>query len=237
MVHEGEPVGEIKDVGGIKSYVSHTKDKKSDNAILFIPDAFGLESINNKLLADDFARAGYLTVIPDIFRGNPIPDKLLKEGMASFDIMAWVGTHPPEVVDPILEATIKGLKGEFGVKNIGAVGYCFGGRYVVKYLVKGKGIDAGFIAHPSLTSNEEIEKIQGPLSVGAAEVDNQLTATKRHEWEEILIKIKVPYQIVLYGDSEHGFAVRADLKDRKKKFAKESAYFQAVRWFDEFVKI
>ena len=40
----------------------------------------------------------------------------------------------------------------------------------------------------------------------------------------------------LYGGCEHGFAVRTDLKDRRKKFAKESAYYQAVRWFDEWVK-
>jgi dienelactone hydrolase len=54
-------------------------------------------------------------------------------------------------------------------------------------------------------------------------------------WEAIL-KNKVPYQVNLYGACEHGFAVRTDLTDRKKRFAKESAYYQAVRWFDEWVK-
>ena len=37
-------------------------------------------------------------------------------------------------------------------------------------------------------------------------------------------------------DCEHGFAVGCDLKGRKKRLAKESAYFKAVRWFDEWVK-
>jgi hypothetical protein len=29
--------------------------------------------------------------------------------------------------------------------------------------------------------------------------------------------------------------VRADLKDKRKKFAKEQAFFQAVQWFDEYL--
>lgn len=59
---------------------------------------------------------------------------------------------------------------------------------------------------------------------------------QRHESEAILKKVGQPYQLALYGGVEHGFAVRVDLSDKKKKFAKESAYFQAIRWFDEFLK-
>jgi dienelactone hydrolase len=67
-------------------------------------------------------------------------------------------------------------------------------------------------------------------------VDQDFPTEKRRASEDILIKGSVPYQVVLYGDTEHGFAVRTDLKNPKKKFAKESAYFQAVRWFDQFLK-
>ncbi len=40
----------------------------------------------------------------------------------------------------------------------------------------------------------------------------------------------------LYANAEHGFAVRTNLTDKKKAFAQESAYFQAVRWFDAWIK-
>ncbi|KAK5731646.1 hypothetical protein LTR17_011239 [Elasticomyces elasticus] len=46
----------------------------------------------------------------------------------------------------------------------------------------------------------------------------------------------IPYQICLYSDVEHGFAVRADMEKREAKFAKEAAFLQHVQWFDEFVK-
>ena len=69
--------------------------------------------------------------------------------------MAWLtkGTggnngHTWEFVDPIVEKSIKYLK-EQGYERIGAVGYCFGAKYVVRFLKEGGGIDVGFIAHPS----------------------------------------------------------------------------------------
>jgi dienelactone hydrolase len=61
------------------------------------------------------------------------------------------------------------------------------------------------------------------------------TTAKRHESEEILDKLDVPYQINLFSDVEHGFAVRCDLSKPRKKFAKEQVFAQAVAWFDQYL--
>jgi dienelactone hydrolase len=148
----------------------------------------------------------------------------------------WLKSHTTEIIEPILAAVIKSLRSEHGITRIGAVGYCFGGKYVVRYLAAGKGVDAGFIAHPSFLTTEEVDAITGPLSIAAAEVDHIFPAELRRKVEDTLQKKKLPYQVALYGGVDHGFAVRTDLSIREKKFAKESAYFQAVRWFDEHVK-
>ena len=47
----------------------------------------------------------------------------------------------------------------------------------------------------------------------------------------------MPYQVNLFSHVEHGFAVRADLKVKELKFAKEQAFYQAVQWFDEYLKV
>jgi len=99
--------------------------------------------------------------------------------------------------------------------------------------VAGKGIDAGFVAHPSFVDEAELAAISGPLSIAAAETDSIFPAEKRHKSEEILIAGKQPYQINLYSGVEHGFAVRCDLSVKVQKFAKEQAFLQAVAWFDE----
>lgn len=46
----------------------------------------------------------------------------------------------------------------------------------------------------------------------------------------------MPYQIFLYSDTEHGFAVKGELTSAKGRFAKEQAFLQAVNWFDYFIK-
>lgn len=52
-----------------------------------------------------------------------------------------------------------------------------------------------------------------------------------------------PYQSVVYGNSHHGFGLRGEtlnlLADNSSNpeevFAKESAFLQAVRWFDTYL--
>lgn len=62
------------------------------------------------------------------------------------------------------------------------------------------------------------------------------TTAKRHESEEILDGLDVAYQINMFSDVEHGFAVRGDLSKSRQKFAKEQAFSQTVAWFDQYLK-
>ena len=117
-------------------------------------------------------------------------------------------------------------------QKIGAVGYCFGGKYVVRYLRPGQ-IDAGYTAHPSFVQEDELRGIKGPLAISAAEVDPIFPSEKRHESEVILKELGLPYQINLYSGVEHGFAVRGNPEKRTVQYAKESAFLQAVQWFKE----
>lgn len=231
--HEGTATGEVKTVGGVRTYVSYPKDKSTQNAIIIFTDVMGIDLINVQLIADQFAANGYFVAIPDLFNGNVVA----LNPPADFDLMKWISTEMPHVptVDPIIEATIKELRGSYGVKKLGAVGYCFGGKYVCRWLKEGK-VDAGFTAHPSFVEADEVRGIEGPLSIAAAETDQIFPAPKRHETEEILQKHTVPYQINLFSDVVHGFAVRCDLSKKREKFAKEQAFLQAVAWFDEYVR-
>ena len=65
-------------------------------------------------------------------------------------------------------------------------------------------IDVGYTAHPSFVDKEELQDIKGPLAISAAEVDKIFPTEKRHETEEILLKLGQPYQINLYSGVEHG---------------------------------
>lgn len=124
---------------------------------------------------------------------------------------------------------------EEGYTKIGSVGYCFGAKYTIRYLAKGRGVSVGFVAHPSFVDEDELRAITGPLSIAAAETDEIFPVQKRQRSEVILREIKVPFQINLYSGVSHGFSVRPDLSVRIEKFSKEAAFLQAVQWFNEYL--
>lgn len=179
FLHEGQANGEIQEIASsefvmrymmtatnrlvVSSYVSYPPDRSTNNAILFLTDAMGHRFINAQLIADQFAANGYFVVMPELFHGDPIP---INYG-AEFDIWGWYNNHLPPRVDPIVDTILGEMRTTLGCKRIGGVGYCFGGRYVCRYLKAGK-LDAGFIAHPTMVQADEVEGIEGPLSIAAA---------------------------------------------------------------------
>jgi dienelactone hydrolase len=170
--------------------------------------------------------------MPDVFNKDPVP----LNPPEGFDFMnGWFPKHGPETVKPVVEDSLKQMREKYGCKNIGGVGYCFGAKYVIQYLKKGQ-IDAGYVAHPSFVTEDELSAIENPLSIAAAETDEIYPAEKRHASEAILAKKDVPYQQNLFSDVVHGFAVRADISKKQARFAKEQAFLQAVHWFDEYLK-
>lgn len=136
-------------------------------SIHYLPPVLFYLSFTNKenpSLADSFARAGFLTVAPDMFNGDPAPEDLATPG---FNATEWTLRNNPTVIDPILAKAVAYLQSQ-GITKIAATGYCFGGRYTFRLLAPGKGVDAGFSAHPSLLEDGEIVGIVKPVAVAAA---------------------------------------------------------------------
>ncbi|CZT42050.1 related to dienelactone hydrolase family protein [Rhynchosporium secalis] len=231
--------GKYETVGGTNTYLAYPpgkpkNEKKTDIAILYLTDIFGTQLVNNRLLADSLALAGYFVVQPDLFNGDPI--RVDQLGDPSFNITEWSQRHPQAAIDAIVTSSITAMKKDYGVKKIGGVGYCFGGKYVARFLAPGKGLDAGFTAHPSNVVADEWKGVAGPLSIAFGELDASSTPAQRAAAEAIFQSTNITFQTNLYSNAEHGFAVRTNLTDPQKAFAQESAYFQAVRWFDAWIK-
>jgi dienelactone hydrolase len=147
----------------VDTYIAYPESKSTENAILFLTDVLGVKFVNLQLMADQFAANGYFVYMPDMFHGDPLP----LNRPDTFDFEAWRKDKGPEQVDPVVQAAIKDLKENYGTKRIGTVGYCFGAKYVVRTLKKGV-TDAGYVAHPSFVTEEELKGIEGPFSIAAA---------------------------------------------------------------------
>jgi dienelactone hydrolase len=219
--------------------------------VLYLTDIFGNALINNKLLvststatssitnihslADSIAKAGYLVVMPDLFRGEPVPADALSNPALNYSLPEWQQRHPLADIESVIDTTLNSLRTTYNASKIGSVGYCFGGKYVARYLAEGKGIDAGFTAHPSNTQPEEWDAVASPISIAFGDLDQSNTRDNRTSIEDIFFEGNKTYQTSLYSNAEHGFAVRTNLSVPQKAFAQEGAYFLAVRWLDAWV--
>lgn len=220
--------------GRIAAYVADAPASisRQGHGILYLPDVRGIWQ-NSKLMADGFAANGFTTLVLDVLDGDSVPrDRTTSSGVIDWLRHGSPGKHPhtPEYVDPLVVAGIRAMR-DMGVDKIAAVGYCFGAKYVARHYKSG--IDVGFVAHPSLIDEEELEAIKGPLSIAAAETDAIFPAEMRHKSEEILRRTGQRYQVNLYSGVDHGFAVRCNKDVREEAFARDQAFKQALTWFEE----
>jgi dienelactone hydrolase len=70
-VHDGQPRGKVVKIHGLDAYVSEPSEgKQAKGIIVIIPDAFGWEFVNNRVLADHYAEKGdYKVYLPDFMNG------------------------------------------------------------------------------------------------------------------------------------------------------------------------
>jgi dienelactone hydrolase len=153
------------------------------------------------------------------------------------DFEAWKKRHEPSVTDPILARVMNYIHDKYGKDaKIGGVGYCFGGRYIIRLMGSGL-IDVGVVNHPSFFTMEEVSLLtKGKrLAMYAAEMDDILPPGKRRETEDVLTKVGTTWMSTVCSGTEHGFSVRGDLTQKEVRLAKECAFKGAVLWFKDWL--
>jgi hypothetical protein len=76
---EGTPRGQDSSIAGVPCYITQPPaDTANSCAVILATDIFGYQLINARLIADAYADAGYICVIPDYFEGEPMNMKLLE---------------------------------------------------------------------------------------------------------------------------------------------------------------
>ncbi|KAJ7109638.1 dienelactone hydrolase endo-1,3,1,4-beta-D-glucanase [Mycena crocata] len=241
MTHDGTPEGETGKIGGITCYIATpTVDYPNDKVVLFLTDVFGLGLKNSLLLSDDFARNGFMTIIPDLFNGDPYPVTALDPGAPPFDRERWWSAHGQAQIRPRIDSVLTALKLE-GVAAFAATGYCLGARYVVD-LAFDDVIKVSAISHPGrLVVPDDLEKYaavsKAPLLINSCTDDRAFPLEAQAQADTILGggKFSPGYHREYFEGCSHGFAVRGDLCDPKVKAGREGAFKACVEWFLKYL--
>ncbi|MCJ1410291.1 hypothetical protein MMC19_004376 [Ptychographa xylographoides] len=262
-LHEGAPVGREETVHGLPCYISEPPSAQDPKGIIvIIPDALGWKFINQRIIADKFAkRTGARVYMPEFMNGNSMDPSLFKamdelEKKGSWLDTAWkifplataVSNFVPflfknrlSVAKPRVYKFFHDLRANEGTSlPVGAVGYCWGGKYTFllcsdsEKAINGKClVDCGFTAHPSnLSVPADAEAVVLPLSVACGDHDMVLSIDQLTQMKEILEKKdKEKHEVVVIPGATHGFAVRGNPAEPKAVEFGTQAEDQAVDWF------
>ncbi|KZT70790.1 alpha/beta-hydrolase [Daedalea quercina L-15889] len=237
--HEGTPNGKIEHIGGVECYVAEPHGAHSQaKGILFLTDAYGHKFVNNQLLADDYARNGFHVVMPDLFHNDAVPSFVPPDASISreeFDVLAWVGRHPPETVGRTVAQVITALQ-ERGTRKLAGLGYCFGARIAID-LSFVDAISVCVVSHPSLWKvPDDIERYlvesKAPLLINSCEADEMFPKEAQENADAILGggRFRPGYERTYWQGCGHGFAVRGDMRNPNVRAGKEGAFKATIEF-------
>ncbi|TGO44745.1 hypothetical protein BCON_0469g00080 [Botryotinia convoluta] len=240
----------------LKGDVVYIAEPTSDNikenqGLIYFSGSSGIAP-SNRALADEFARAGYITVVINYWGKH---QKIEDSG-------------PWEIRDPnsepserkrtsMIKNALDYLRNNRNCTHIGGVGYS-GGALPLMNLIQERPcrIEAAFMAHPGRLKTSAYGTIQIPLSLAQAWDDRSVDVRTRHEQEKELIDMvistsaekdaiksgklppRVPWQMNLFSGVEYAFAVRLPSKGRMSRdeiYVKRAAFSQAVMWFETYM--
>jgi len=257
-VHEGEPTGKVETIDNLPTYVAAPEDGSKSKSIVFIVDIFGWEFKNVRLLADNYAKAGFYCYIPDVHQGDSLPmeflqsvepplktreqltllDKTKSTATVGTTLPPWLIKHREAVSKPLIDSFIQTVRKIPGTGKVGAIGFCWGGRYTILAAHDGPGsVDAAYACHPSLVAIPgDFEPVTKPLSLALGDHDSLLDTKSIGQIQDVLAKkTSHPHEIRIYEDQVHGFALRSDWSSDKDRKAMDEAEKQGVDWFNKYL--
>jgi len=190
-----------------------TGDEKSEYAIVVCYDIFGF-SPQAMQVCDMIAEGvGARVIMPDFLDGEPWP---LDKPIVASELMKWIGEVGTwEKLGASWTALVERLRAQ-GVKKIGAMGFCWGGKVAMKATEAGLS-DATASPHPSFFRHDFFHPLpKAPVCLLLSKDDPQM------EEEEKLVKAHEgsnPISVFeRFPNMHHGFmAARGDFNNPENK--------------------
>ncbi|KAL6571530.1 hypothetical protein OROHE_003173 [Orobanche hederae] len=226
---DGSPAGQVEEIGGLNCYVTGPKD--SNISVILATDVFGFEVPHLRKIADKVGAAGFYTLVPDFFHGDPFVS-----GRPEKPFQDWIKEHPAKekgIKDA--KAVIKALESK-GITKIGAAGFCWGGKPVVD-LTKRPSIQAVVLLHPTYVTIKDIEGVEVPISILGGQNDTMSPPSLLKQYDTALkAKHKVNSFVKIFPGAEHGWTTRYNDTDAPAVKRAKKAHKYLLHWLVKYLK-
>ena len=238
---EGLTAGEIKIPVGdstIPAYRAMPAKGGPFPVALVVQEIFGVHE-HIKDVCRRFAKQGYLAIAPEMYarQGDVSNLKSIDE------IRVIVAKVPDEQVMADLDATVDyaAKTGKGDITKLGITGFCWGGRIVWLYAAHSKQLKAGVAWYGRLVGDKSELNPKHPIDVAAdlkAPVlglyggkDTGITQESVEQMRVALKKSKVPAEIVVYPEAQHGF--HADYRPSYKEDDAKDGWKRLLAWYKQ----
>ena len=135
-----------------------------------------------------------------------VADKAKNTAIVSATLATWLPKHREGVTKPLIDGFVNTLRTTPGTEKVGAVGFCWGGRYALLEAhgpsehiegSKAGGVDAAVAYHPALVAvPSDFEPLKVPFSLGVGTKDSLLDQTTVGKIQDTIAKlVDVPHEL------------------------------------------
>jgi carboxymethylenebutenolidase len=218
-------MGKSFEINGIQGYLAKPTGKGPWPALIVIQEWWGLDP-QTKSIADRFAGAGYLTFAPDLYHGELA--RLGDNQTAAVLVQKYVLTAPTE-----LEQVFDSLKKDPDCTGkVGSVGFCFGGRMSLALGIR-RPLDAicTFYGGGMQQLFDQFDSLKSPVLGLFGDQDVSIPAGTIEQFDQLLGKIGVHHEVIVYPDSGHAFFRDSDPSVYKPEASKD-AWKRVTKFFE-----
>jgi carboxymethylenebutenolidase len=217
------------EVAGTKmtGYLARLKGGQKRPAVIVIHENRGLNA-HIQDVARRFAVEGFLAFAPDIlspYGGTPSDEAKMRELFGALNAAESVARLAGAVPFMAKHAESTG--------KVGVVGFCWGGGMVNRIAAAGTSLNAGVPYYGAQIPAEEVPKINAPLLLHYASVDERINAGIP-AYEAALKANKKPYELYMYEGAQHAFNNDTNTA-RYNKAAADLAWDRTVKFFKKYL--
>lgn len=183
----------------VRAYLARPAGAGPHPTVIMIHEFWGL-NIEMRDKADLLARAGYVVVAPDMFRGSStswLPRAIYQ-----------TLTTPQEQRNTDLDAVYAWLEQQPEVNpgRVAVIGFCFGGATSLRYSLWNPKLAATAVFYGSPISDAgQLKSLPGPLLGVFGGADSSIPLAEVGAFESALVTAGIPSTITIYPDQPHAF--------------------------------
>lgn len=179
---------------------AYLAESESDKGILLFHDIFGYQLPEMRKFADLLNAAGYVVLLPDLYRGNPWP---LDADWSNHE--TWRQSHSDQrVMQDVHNANLT-LRSR--VEKVVSIGFCWGGDMTFKF-AQTEHCDAAVICYGTRMNPAAAVNLKCPVLAIFGGNDPVIPNDQVDQFADALAQSPVTSELRIFADAGHAFVHR-----------------------------